>query len=72
MSVPTIPGSPQTRRRLFRMYGLPNAAPTPAQWERTKDSLALFCKDVRVLFVDDFNHWRPVVYCAPDLPVHLL
>lgn len=60
--VPVFSGR-RARRALVALFGLPNSAPTPDEWNRHG---ALAClRTRRLLFVDDWNDGQP---CAVWLP----
>ena len=64
----TIFRGARARRALVRLYGLPNAAPTAAEWDRLG---ALACLATsRVVFVDDCNNGRPRAVWLPDEARH--
>lgn len=54
--VPVFRGRP-ARRALVALFGLPNAAPTPEEWERLGPRACLATR--RLLFVDDWSDGQP-------------
>jgi hypothetical protein len=61
--VPVYTGT-RARRALVALYGLPNAAPTRAEWDQLG---ALACLSTRrLVFVDDWDAGRPRAVWIPD------
>jgi hypothetical protein len=61
--VPIFRGA-RARRALVRLFGLPNAAPTAAEWARLGPLACLASR--RLVFVDDWNDGKPRAVWLPD------
>lgn len=60
-AVPTLTGV-DAGRRLYRMYGIPNAAPSDADVVRRGGFVRALFAPGRILFVDDHDGGRPMAY----------
>lgn len=61
--VPVFRGA-RARRALVRLFGLPNAAPTPDEWARLGPLACLATR--RLVFVDDWSGQPRAVWLADE------